>query len=167
MNAGTRVRALRTRFGWTQEELSVRAGVGSATVVRLEASNRNPSLITLSKIAGALGVTSQVLLGDEPLPEVEPKEDGGREVELKDMLRRMQSSIDRLDKAAQETRATEAPPYNKDQDIMATLLRGMQSSLDRAIDRSAMLETKLADLEKKYERLERLVRRLGAKEKGD
>lgn len=49
-----RVRALRKRQAWTQKELAERAGVGVATVARLERSGQ-AQLSTLLQVSAALG----------------------------------------------------------------------------------------------------------------
>ncbi len=49
-----RVRALRKRQAWTQRELAERAGVGVATVARLERSGQ-AQLSTLLQVSAALG----------------------------------------------------------------------------------------------------------------
>ena len=49
-----RIRALRTARRWSQEELAGRAGLGVATVARLERSGRG-QIATLFRIASALG----------------------------------------------------------------------------------------------------------------
>lgn len=52
---GRRIRSLRLREGWTQEELGERAGVASTTVLRLE-SGGSIGLSRLLRIATVLGV---------------------------------------------------------------------------------------------------------------
>lgn len=59
-----RVRELRNKRGWTQQQLAERAGVRRATISELE-SGRVPErvkLATLEKIARALGVPTLKLL---------------------------------------------------------------------------------------------------------
>ncbi len=59
------VRRLRRRAGLTQEELSERAGMGRATLARLEAGSVDPAASTLRKLAVALGVGVGELFGEE------------------------------------------------------------------------------------------------------
>lgn len=67
---GTRLRAARGRR--TLRDLSMESGVSIAYISDLERGNlKNPSLATLSKIAGALGVSVDDLLGD-PSPQSRP-----------------------------------------------------------------------------------------------
>jgi transcriptional regulator with XRE-family HTH domain len=62
---GERVRSLRRRRKLSQHELAERAGVGRATIARIEASDEkrlNVTLRTMSSIAEALGVETRDLL---------------------------------------------------------------------------------------------------------
>lgn len=52
----------RTKRGWSVDVLAEHAGVHRATIVRLENRQCDPMLLTLSKIAGALGVPVQSLI---------------------------------------------------------------------------------------------------------
>ncbi len=49
-----RVRALRKRQGWTQQELAERSGLGVATVARLERSGQ-AQFSTILQVSSALG----------------------------------------------------------------------------------------------------------------
>jgi transcriptional regulator with XRE-family HTH domain len=51
-----RLRTLRRRRGWTQDQLAEAAGVGPATVARIEAGGAQPRVSTMTRIAAALGV---------------------------------------------------------------------------------------------------------------
>lgn len=62
----TRVRAERAQRGWTLDELAGRSAVSRRLLVQIEHSEANPSLATLLKLAGALGVTLTELISDEP-----------------------------------------------------------------------------------------------------
>lgn len=53
---------LRTELGWSQTELARRAGVDVKTINRLEGGRTTPNLITLRKIARALGVPVRDLI---------------------------------------------------------------------------------------------------------
>ena len=50
------LRELRIRRLWSQRELARRAGVAEGTVVSAEAGRRPPRLLTMRRIADALGV---------------------------------------------------------------------------------------------------------------
>jgi transcriptional regulator with XRE-family HTH domain len=50
------VRAFRTRRGWTLDALAARSGVSKGMVVQIEQARTNPSIATLCRLAGALGV---------------------------------------------------------------------------------------------------------------
>ncbi|MDA2912900.1 helix-turn-helix transcriptional regulator [Acidobacteriia bacterium AH_259_A11_L15] len=53
---GNRVRALRRRRGWSQEELASRAGIHPTYLGGIERGERNPALANIAAIARALGV---------------------------------------------------------------------------------------------------------------
>lgn len=61
------VKELRTQANWTQEDLAVKCGLHQSAITRLEAANElyyhPPSLVTLSKVAHAFGVSVKHLLG--------------------------------------------------------------------------------------------------------
>ncbi len=59
-----RVRVLRRRNGFSQEALARAADVSRTTIARIELNQGNPDLLTLGKLARALGVeTSELLEG--------------------------------------------------------------------------------------------------------
>jgi XRE family transcriptional regulator, regulator of sulfur utilization len=60
------LRAWREKRGKTLRALAKEAGVGLATLVRLEAGAFDPRLSTLRKLAKALNVSVCALLGEEP-----------------------------------------------------------------------------------------------------
>lgn len=62
---GARLRELRRRRKWTQEHLAERADLAADTVRRLEMATFNPSLLTLTKLADGLGISTAALLDDD------------------------------------------------------------------------------------------------------
>ena len=60
------LRVMREQRGLSLRVLSRAAGVGLATLVRLEAGTYDPRLSTLRKLAKALEVTMCQLLGEQP-----------------------------------------------------------------------------------------------------
>lgn len=61
---GARLRELRLAAGLTQAELARRTGIHRPNIARVEAGRHTPSLETLARLAGAIGVpTSRVLSG--------------------------------------------------------------------------------------------------------
>ncbi len=62
---GSRIRALRAARGWSLEELSDRCGVRFETVSRVERGVQEPTLGTLERLCGPLGVTLRELLPDD------------------------------------------------------------------------------------------------------
>lgn len=61
------IRYLRTAQGMTQVELAHRLGVSKQSVSNWESNNIQPSIELLEKIADLFGVTTDHLLGREPL----------------------------------------------------------------------------------------------------
>lgn len=61
------IRRLRTARGITQVELAHRLGVSKQSVSNWESNNIQPSIELLEKIADLFGVTTDYLLGREPL----------------------------------------------------------------------------------------------------
>ena len=61
---GKAVRAERENAGWSQELLGDYAGLDRTYVSGLERATRNPTLLTMEKIAGALGVPLSKLIAE-------------------------------------------------------------------------------------------------------
>src|SRR5208282_5012480 len=59
---GRRIRRLRLRRGWTQEELAFRAGVNKATMSDIERGKSDAAFSSLCKVSGAFGMTVARLL---------------------------------------------------------------------------------------------------------
>jgi len=58
------LKKLRNKKGWSQERLAREAGISYITLVKIERGNiQNPKLETLMKLAGALGVSIDKLVG--------------------------------------------------------------------------------------------------------
>jgi transcriptional regulator with XRE-family HTH domain len=68
---GSEIRRLREEHGWTQNQLSVYAGVSQPTVNQIETGKRNPSTATVVKVAEALGVGASDLFPKAPAPSPE------------------------------------------------------------------------------------------------
>jgi transcriptional regulator with XRE-family HTH domain len=60
-----KLRLLREERGLTQKEAAQLADVGHRTLIRLESGEREPHLPTVTKIAGAYGVTFEELVEQE------------------------------------------------------------------------------------------------------
>jgi transcriptional regulator with XRE-family HTH domain len=60
-----RVKAWRTRRGWSLRTLGERSGVHFVTLARIEAGTMSPNLATLEKLARALDVTLRDLIAPE------------------------------------------------------------------------------------------------------
>lgn len=56
MDIGSEIRRAREARGWSQAKLAAGADMGVSGISQIETGTRNPSVVTLSKIADALGV---------------------------------------------------------------------------------------------------------------
>ena len=65
MKIGTQVKKARERALLTQEELAARAGIGTATLNRIEKDRVEPHFRTIRKIAKALSVDAKDLVGED------------------------------------------------------------------------------------------------------
>jgi transcriptional regulator with XRE-family HTH domain len=70
---GQRLRALRKRRGWSQEELARRTGVARSTISEIESGRRDARGGTLGPIAHALGISVDQLLADPDGPSAQPE----------------------------------------------------------------------------------------------
>lgn len=59
---GRNLRRLRQEKGWSQEAYAEEAGVHRTYISDLERGARNPTIIVVEKLAGALGVSASSLL---------------------------------------------------------------------------------------------------------
>ncbi|MDP9366883.1 MAG: helix-turn-helix domain-containing protein [Chloroflexota bacterium] len=67
---GERLRRARERVGLGQRDLAAAAGIGVATVARLEVGQTHPRPVTVRRLAAALGVRVPWLaVGEEPMLE--------------------------------------------------------------------------------------------------
>ena len=60
---GLAVKTVREARNLTQEELAHRAGIHRTYLSDIERGSRNPSLVNLDRLAGALGLTQAELFG--------------------------------------------------------------------------------------------------------
>jgi transcriptional regulator with XRE-family HTH domain len=74
MDVGREIRRLREARGWSQAKLAGDTGMGVSGISQIETGARNPSAVTLWKIAGALGVEVGDLFpkAQSPLPFEDP-----------------------------------------------------------------------------------------------
>mgnify|MGYP003297725121 CR=1 FL=1 len=56
LQLGMRIKYLRKRRGWSQEDLALEANINKNYLSDLERGNRNPTLRIMEKIAIALGI---------------------------------------------------------------------------------------------------------------
>lgn len=64
MRVGDRIKGLRKNIGISQKELANRANISQAALHYIENGANSPTVKTLNKIAGALGVSQSALLDD-------------------------------------------------------------------------------------------------------
>ncbi|HEV2988357.1 MAG TPA: helix-turn-helix transcriptional regulator [Candidatus Angelobacter sp.] len=66
-NLGKRLRYLRSRQAWSQQQLAYESGLATASMGAIERGEVNTTLDSLLKLSQALGLTlSQLLTGTEP-----------------------------------------------------------------------------------------------------
>jgi transcriptional regulator with XRE-family HTH domain len=63
---GLNVKKYRTERGFSQEDLAFECGLHRTYVSGVERGIRNPTIVVLDKIAGALGIAAFRLLDDRP-----------------------------------------------------------------------------------------------------
>src|SRR3972149_812629 len=66
MSLGARIKGLRTERGTRQKELAQKAGLTPSLVSQIESDKLSPSLHTLGRLAGALGVPIGALFEQAP-----------------------------------------------------------------------------------------------------
>ncbi|MGW1988886.1 helix-turn-helix domain-containing protein [Embleya sp. NPDC001921] len=71
------VRAARTARGWSLEALAARSGLSKGALVGVEQGRGNPGVLTLARIADALGLPLTGLVDGAPAPVVEVVPAGG------------------------------------------------------------------------------------------
>ncbi len=70
-----RLKAARLLRGWTQADLAARAGLPPTSIAHFEAGSRKPSFDNLRRLATALEVTTDYLLGRSDDPSVSQSDD--------------------------------------------------------------------------------------------
>jgi transcriptional regulator with XRE-family HTH domain len=69
MDIGSEIRRAREARGWSQAKLAAGADMGVSGISQIETGARNPSVVTLSKIADALGIEVVDLFPKPPTPQ--------------------------------------------------------------------------------------------------
>lgn len=65
LHIGENIQRLRLEKGMTQEDLAIKSGVSYTTLIKIErGSVQNPTVLTIKKIANALEVTVDIILGN-------------------------------------------------------------------------------------------------------
>lgn len=70
-----RLKAARLLRKWTQAELAARAELPPTSIAHFESGSRKPSFDTLRRLAGALDVTTDYLLGRSDDPAISQSDD--------------------------------------------------------------------------------------------
>ena len=60
-----KLKELRAAKGWTQRELAAESGVTRANIARIETNRVTPELLTLTRLADALGCSIDEIVGRE------------------------------------------------------------------------------------------------------
>ena len=68
---GDRIQKTRAQLNWTQDKLAEEANVNRVTIAKYESNRAKPGAKVLSRIASALGVKADYLLGISDLTEEE------------------------------------------------------------------------------------------------
>lgn len=82
---GARLKEIREAKGWTQDDLADAAGMNRVTIAKYESGRIEPKSASLSKLAAALEVGTDVLLGTE---KDEMSEEEREMWELREQVRR-------------------------------------------------------------------------------
>lgn len=74
VSVAVRLKSLRTRRGWSQNQLSSHAEVSNSTISRIESGDiQSPGVDILRKLSGALGVDLSEITGERPMPRRQPQ----------------------------------------------------------------------------------------------
>lgn len=84
LNVPYKIAMERIARGWSEYELAKRADIPQTTISSWCRKNQLPSLVSLSKVCDAFGVTVSQFLSDDGLTEVLPEEE-----ELLNLFRRL------------------------------------------------------------------------------
>lgn len=115
MTLGEKIRKLRRERDWTQAEFVERVGIDKRNVSRYENDQINPSRKTVRKFAGALGVSVEELLLDQPSKPVLVVEDA----ELLNLFREV-STLPERDRSAVKHVLSIIVKQNKIQQMIAS-----------------------------------------------
>jgi len=66
----TRLKEARESLRWTQNQLAIEAGLPTSSIAQFETNVRKPSFATLRRLASALQVTTDYLLGRVDKPQI-------------------------------------------------------------------------------------------------
>lgn len=132
MPTGEKIKALRKQSGLSQVELAEKAGIAVNSLRLYEAGKREPKIDAVTRLADALGVSKQGLLGwsrqpdeiDEAVLEIYPDYDPTKET-IPEYLAR---------KEAEKNSEPPEPPAVTDEDIKFALFGGAGEITDEMYD---------------------------------
>lgn len=132
MPTGEKIKALRKQSGLSQVELAAKAGIAVNSLRLYEAGKREPKIDAVARLADALGVSKQELLGwsreptplDEAVLEIYPGYDPTKET-IPEYLAR---------KEAEKNSEPPEPPAVTDEDIKFALFGGAGEITDEMYD---------------------------------
>lgn len=103
---GDRLRGIRERRGFTQDELAFRLAVGQSQLARYENGRAEPTPEVIARLAGELEVTADYLLGlaDDPAGRI-------NEADLSDIERRLLAAYRRGNWRALFTLLSDSAPH--------------------------------------------------------
>ena len=97
MTTGQRIKDVRKKAGLTQKELGEKLGLAFQSIAQWENDLRNPKIDTLQRLAAALGVPLEELIG---LPA--PAGSAGPDSALPDDVQRVASSMEQMNQEGRE-----------------------------------------------------------------
>jgi transcriptional regulator with XRE-family HTH domain len=108
MDIGSEIRRAREARGWSQAKLAAGADMGVSGISQIETGARNPSVVTLSKIADALGI-EVVDLFPKPQTPQPSLEDAAQSEALQEALAVLFQGLTRRGQAIVEQSRREGP----------------------------------------------------------
>jgi transcriptional regulator with XRE-family HTH domain len=135
MAIGQEIRRLREERGWSQAKLAASADMGVSGVSQIETGTRNPSAVTLAKLAAALGVEVADLFpkAQAPLSFDAPEDEEAREWRLLAYVRSWILLLDNLSERWEKAAAEGAFSLDTYMEFSATF-RDVQDAANSLIE---------------------------------
>jgi transcriptional regulator with XRE-family HTH domain len=116
MDIGSEIRRAREARGWSQAKLAAGADMGVSGISQIETGARNPSVVTLSKIADALGIEVVDLFPKPQMPQPS-LEDAAQSEALQEALAVLFQGLARRGQGIVEQSLREGPSEALSQEI--------------------------------------------------